>query len=64
MVKSRAYLTRSKEIVQCELKVPYYEHGAALRVARKLSYGASVYRCPGKKGEARHFHVTSNKVSW
>ena len=58
MAKSRNYLKRRREIEQCTTKVKYFDKGKAWAAAKRLSPYARAYRCPGLKGEPKHFHVT------
>ena len=62
MASSRKYLKRRREIEACITKIKYFDEGSAQAAAHKLrrdkDIPARVYRCPGKRGEQRHFHVT------
>lgn len=58
MPRLRSHKARQR----CESKVKYRTWEAAFAAAKALKrdtgYRTSVYRCPGRFGEVRHWHVT------
>ncbi len=61
MSKSRRFLKRRREIDKCRSKIKYLDYSEAARAAKRTGIGAYVYRCPGERGETRHFHVSGGR---
>ncbi len=64
MSSSRKYLTKRREKEQCLVKKKYYDEDSAWAAARGTGITARVYRCPGLKGEQKHYHVTGGPKWW
>lgn len=58
-------LRRRRDRMRCASKVAHPTEQAAWAAARQLrkdkGVNARVYRCPGRHGEPRHWHVTSGR---
>lgn len=59
------FLTRKRNLRICESKVTYHTEDAAWAAARALrtskGVNARAYRCNGRRGQQRHWHVTSGR---